>query len=114
MVLTRKYLILQGLLKKTDYNAKITDIEGKTPSSILLATTSAFNAAENKIPKVSNLVKKTYYDERISDVESKYLTTSGYNRFTTCETLSAKIKEKGLVYKSDIPWFIDNPDLDKK
>ena len=47
-----------GLVKKTDYNAKITEIEGKTPSISGLATTSALTAVENKTANASNLVKK--------------------------------------------------------
>ena len=51
-------LILVDLLKKTDYNAKIKDIEDKIPSVTNLATTAALNSVKNKIPNVSNLVKK--------------------------------------------------------
>ena len=46
------------LVRKTDYNAKITEIECKIPSIWDLATTSALTVVENKIPDVSNLVKK--------------------------------------------------------
>ena len=46
------------LLKKTDYNAKITEIEDKIPSINGLATNSALTSVENKIPDISNLVKK--------------------------------------------------------
>ena len=42
---------------ETDYNAKITEIESKIPSVSGLATNSALNAVENKIPDIS-LVKK--------------------------------------------------------
>ena len=55
---TTKYLILVDLLKKTDYNAKITEIENKLPRTNGLATIAALTAIENKIPDVSNLVKK--------------------------------------------------------
>ena len=49
-----------GLFTKlTDYNAKITEIEGKIPSISGLATNAALTAVETKIP-VSNLVKKTH------------------------------------------------------
>ena len=41
-----------------DYSATITEIESKIPSINGLATTAALNAAENKIPDVSNLIKK--------------------------------------------------------
>ena len=64
MTLTKKYLILVGLLK-TDYISKITEIEGKIPSIIDLSTTAALTAVENKIPKFSNLVKKTDYDGKL-------------------------------------------------
>ena len=49
---------VSGLVKKIDYNSKITEIEGKIPSISGLATNSALNAVENKIPNVSGLVKK--------------------------------------------------------
>ena len=45
-------------LKKTDFNTKVTEIEGKIPSISGLATSSALTAVENKIPDVSILVKK--------------------------------------------------------
>ena len=46
------------LIIKTNYNVKITEIEGKIPSITALATTAALVAVGNKIPDVSNLVKK--------------------------------------------------------
>ena len=46
------------LLKKTDYNAKITEIESKITSITGLATNSLLTAVENKIPDVDSLVKK--------------------------------------------------------
>ena len=46
------------LLKKTDYNTKITEVENKIPDISNLATKTALTTAENKIPSVSNLVKK--------------------------------------------------------
>ena len=47
-----------NLVKKSDYNTKISEIENKIPSISGLATTSALTAVENKISSVSNLVKK--------------------------------------------------------
>ena len=49
--------MLVAWLKKTDFDAKITEIEGKIPSITGLATNSALTAVENKIPDVSSLVK---------------------------------------------------------
>ena len=37
-----------------DYNAEVSEIEGKIPSITGLVTASAFTAVENKIPSVSN------------------------------------------------------------
>ena len=53
-----KFMILVVLLKKTDSDAKITDIEGKIPGVTNLATKTALATIENKIPDVSYLVKK--------------------------------------------------------
>ena len=47
-----------GLVKKADYNAKITEEEVKIYSISGLATSSVSIAVENKYPDVSNLVKK--------------------------------------------------------
>ena len=40
----KKYLIVEDLLKKINYNAKITETEGKIPSITGLATTAALTA----------------------------------------------------------------------
>ena len=50
-----------GLVKKTNYNAKIAEIESKIPSTSGWATSSALSAVENKKSDVSNLVKKLVY-----------------------------------------------------
>ena len=76
------------LLKKTDLNAKITEIESKIPSVSGLATNSALTAVKNKIPDVSNLVNKTDYNTKISEIQNKvsdhdhdkYITTSEFNK----------------------------------
>ena len=62
----RKFLIL---VKKLDYNAKITEMENKIPSISDLALT----AVENKIPDVSSLGKKKKpdYNTKISRIEKK-------------------------------------------
>ena len=62
-----------GLVKKTDYNPKITKIEGKIPDISNLATKIGLTAVENKIPSVSNLVKKIDYNTKITEIEKKNL-----------------------------------------
>ena len=60
-LLKTKYEILDasGIVRKTDYNTKITEIEGKIPNISSLATNAALTAVENKIPSISSLVKKS-------------------------------------------------------
>ena len=53
-----KYLDTSGFVKKTDYIAKTTEIEDKIPSINSLATKTALNTVDNKIPNNSSLVKK--------------------------------------------------------
>ena len=53
---------ISELIKKNNYNAKTTEIEGKIPSITGLATTAALTAVENGIANVYNLVKKTDQD----------------------------------------------------
>ena len=62
---------VSDLVKKTDFSAKITEVEGTIPSIIGLATSSALTAVENKIPDVNNLAKKADYDKKVSDIEKK-------------------------------------------
>ena len=72
-----------GLVKKTDYNPKISEIEGKIPSISGLATNSALTAVENKIPNISSLVKKQTISEiekKVSDHNyDKYISTPEYD-----------------------------------
>ena len=49
---------ISDLVKKTDFNAKITEEEGEIRSITGLATNSALNPIKNKIPDVSSLVQK--------------------------------------------------------
>ena len=84
------------LLKRTDYNAKIKDIEDKIPSVPRLATTAALTSVEKKIPNFIDLVKKADYDAKISEIETKYFTASDYNSFMT-KTRDAKITQESFL-----------------
>ena len=57
-------------IKKTDYNTKITEIEGQIPDVNNLATKTALPTVENKIPDVNSLVKKNY-NTKISNLDGK-------------------------------------------
>ena len=58
------------------------------PSISNLATQTALNAEENKIPNTNNLVKKTDYNAKITEVDNKitnhnhdeYITTPEFNK----------------------------------
>ena len=97
-----------GLVKKTDYNTKICKIEGKNPDTSNLATKTASNTVENKIPDVSNLVKKTDYNTKITDIENKlnnhdhdkYLNASAFNKLAT-DVFNARIAQANLITKTD-------------
>ena len=99
------------LVKKIDYNDKITEIGSKIPSISGLATSFPLTIVENKIINISNLVKRTDYDAKISGIKSKYITTDDYNKFTK-DIVTSKVKSEGLINKSDIAGFINNADLD--
>ena len=47
-----------SFVKKTDYNTKITEIESKIPDISGLATKTALTTIENKNPSITGLVKK--------------------------------------------------------
>ena len=64
-------VVANDVVKKTDYNNKITEIEGKIPNTSTLATKTTLTSIENKIPDTSSLVKKTDYNTKITEIEGK-------------------------------------------
>ena len=103
----KKLLIQVYLLKKADYNSKITQIENKIPSISDLATNSALTVVENKIPNVSGLIKKTDSNTKISGIEKeitnhnhdKYITTPEFNNLAARD-FTARLARANLVTKS--------------
>ena len=49
---------ISGLVKKADYNAKITEAKNKIPSTTGLVTSFALTAVENETPNVCSLLRK--------------------------------------------------------
>ena len=94
--------------KKTNYNAKITEIEGKIPDVINLATKTALITIENKTPDVSSLVKKTDYDTKLTEIENKlnnhnhdrYIYTKKFNTLAA-GVFNAGLAQANLVTKTD-------------
>ena len=103
----KKYANTSRLVKKSDYSARISELENKILSISGFVTTSALTAVENKIPNVSNLVKKTDYDTKISELEKKltdhkhdkYITTPEFNKLTA-ENFSARLAQANLITKT--------------
>ena len=52
-------VVKNDVVKKVDYNTKITDLENKIPNISHLATKTALTSVENKIPDITNLATKT-------------------------------------------------------
>ena len=57
------------LVKKTDYDNKMTEIEGKILITNGLTATATLVAVEKKIPKVGDLLKKADCNAKILDFE---------------------------------------------
>ena len=70
-------------LKKTDFNTKVTEMEGKIPSITGLATNSKLSAVENKIPDVSSLVEKTNLNAELKKISDSI--TSNKSRHSQIE-----------------------------
>ena len=97
-------MLVAWLRKTTDFNAKVTEIEGKIPSISDLASNSALTAVENKIPDVSSLVKKTDYNTKISDIEKKIIDHNHDKYITTPEfnTMAGDIFNARLAAQADL------------
>ena len=87
-----------GLVKKTDYDAKITEIEGKIPAVSNLATKTALITLENKILDVTNLATKT----ALTTLENKIPNVTNLATKTTLTVVENKISDvSSLVKKTD-------------
>ena len=94
-----------GLLKNTDYNTKITEIESKILDISNLATKTALTTVENKIPDTSNLTTKT----ALSTVENKIPDTSNLATKTALTTVENKNPDiSNLVKKANYDAKITN------
>ena len=114
----RKFLILaelekkipntRRLVKKTDYNVKITEIENKIASISSLATNGALASGENKIPDISSLVTERDYNAKINKIEKKltdhnhdkYITTPEVNTLAA-RVVDARLTQENLITKTD-------------
>ena len=79
-----------SFVKNTDYNTKVTEIEGKIPDISGLATKTALATVENKIPSINNLATKT----ALTTVENKIPSISGLVKKTDYNTKITDIENK--------------------
>ena len=62
---------VSNLAIKTNLNTNKNEVKNKIPGITGLATTSALTIVENKIPSIRNLVKKTDYDTKVGEIENR-------------------------------------------
>ena len=103
------------LLKKTDYNTKITEWESKIPDISNLARKTALTTLENNIPNVSNLVNKTDCNTKVAENENKlnnhnhdkYIDTQEVNK-STADVFSARTAQAKLINKTEFDSKLSN------
>ena len=106
--LEKKIPDTSSLVKKTNYNTKITELENEIPDIGNLPTKAALTAVENKIPSVSNLVNKTGYNTKITEIENKltdhnhdqYIYTSDFNKLAA-DVFNVRLAQANLMLKTD-------------
>ena len=99
------------MVKKTDFNTKVTEIEGKIPDISSLATKYALTNVENKIiPDVSSLVKKTDFNTKVTEIEGKIPDVS---RLVKKKDFNTKVTEiEGKI--PDVSNLVKNTDFDAR
>ena len=63
---------ISNLATKSNLNTKINEVKNEIPSITGLATTSALTTVQNKIPSISNLVKKQI-DTKVGEIENRMI-----------------------------------------
>ena len=84
-------VVTNEVVKRTDYNSKITEIENKIPDISNLATKTELTTVENKIPDISDLVKKTDYNTKIAEIEGKIPDISNLATKTSLTSVENKV-----------------------
>ena len=95
-------LVKNDVVKKVDYNTKITEIENRIPVTSNLATKTAFTTVENKIPNINGLATKTEsttVGNKIPDINGLATKTALTNLSNTVPDISTLIKKSGYDTK---------------
>ena len=88
--------VKNDVITKTDYNAKIADIEGKIPDVTNLATKTTLITVENKIPDVGGLATKTALtavENKIPDISNLATKAALTNLSNTVPNINTLIKK---------------------
>ena len=97
-----------SFIKNTDYSTKITEIEDKIPDISGLATKTALTTVENKIISISGLVKKTDYNTKITNIEN-ILNNHNHDKYVAtsgfntlaANVFNARLAQANLITKTD-------------
>ena len=95
---------ISNLATKTNLNTKIREVKNVIPSIMGLAATSALAVVKSSIPDTSNLVKKTNYNTKITEIEKK-LTDHSHDKYITAtefnklatDAFNARVVQANLV-----------------
>ena len=96
-------VVKNDVIKKTDYNAEITEIENKIHDISNLATKTALATVENKIPDTSSLFIKTGCNTKITSIENKIPDISNLATKTALTSIENKIPNiSSLATKTEL------------
>ena len=84
---------ITNLATYASLNAKINDVKGEIADITNLATTTALTAVENKIPNVSNLIKKIGYNIKISETENEITADHDHDKYITTQEFNKLTSE---------------------
>ena len=101
----KKIADVSNLVKKTDFNTKITEVEGKIPNITGLATSSALTAVENKIPDISGLATistLTTVENKIPDVTNLVTKTDFDTKLKAVSDRITKNTSKDLLLDNEL------------
>ena len=91
------------MVKKAEFNYKISEVESKIPNITSLATNSALPALENEIYDFSSLVKKTTdFKTKVTEIEGKIPSISSLATNSSLTAVENKIPDISSLVKKQI------------
>ena len=100
---------VSGFLLTSVFDSKITEIENKIPDTKTLASKTEVTTVENKMPNISNLNLKTEYAAEITKIKNYYITNAALDarhkdlvQKTTFESELKKVDDKAGANSSKV------------